>query len=47
MATAILDRLPHHCKVVKIKGPSYRLKEHTTVKEQLKRKEENLQPQEP
>jgi len=45
IATAILDRLLHHCKVVNIKGHSYRLKEHQTVKEQLKRKEENLQTQ--
>lgn len=41
VATAILDRLLHHCKVVNIKGHSYRLKEHSTVKEQLKRKEDN------
>jgi len=41
IATAILDRLLHHCKVVNIKGHSYRLKEHTTVKEQLERKEDN------
>jgi DNA replication protein DnaC len=43
IATAILDRLLHHCKVVNIKGHSYRLKEHSTVKEQLKRKEDNPQ----
>ena len=41
IATAILDRLLHHCRVVNIKGHSYRLKEHTTVKEQLMRKEDN------
>ena len=41
IATAILDRLLHHCKVVNIKGHSYRLKEHQTVKEQLNRKEDN------
>jgi DNA replication protein DnaC len=41
IATAILDRLLHHCRVVNIKGHSYRLKEHTTVKEQLQRKEDN------
>ena len=41
IATAILDRLLHHCKVVNIKGHSYRLKEHSTVKEQLERKEDN------
>ena len=28
IATAILDRLLHHCKVINIKGHSYRLKEH-------------------
>jgi len=27
LATAILDRLPHHCDVVSINGPSYRLKD--------------------
>ncbi|MFF4756905.1 ATP-binding protein, partial [Streptomyces sp. NPDC002514] len=26
LATAILDRLLHHCEVVPINGPSYRLK---------------------
>lgn len=41
IATAILDRLLHHCKVINIKGHSYRLKEHTSVKEQLMRKEDN------
>jgi len=41
IATAILDRLLHHCKVVNIKGHSYRLKEHSTVKEELNRKEDN------
>lgn len=39
IATAILDRLLHHCKVVNIKGHSFRLKEHSFVKEQLERKE--------
>jgi len=34
IATAILDRLLHHCKVVNIKGHSYRLKEHA-FKEKL------------
>jgi len=28
IATAILDRLLHHCKIINIKGHSYRLKEH-------------------
>ena len=39
IASAILDRLLHHCKVVNIKGHSFRLKEHSSVKEQLERKE--------
>ncbi len=26
LATAILDRLLHHCEVISINGPSYRLK---------------------
>ena len=26
LATAILDRLLHHCDVISINGPSYRLK---------------------
>lgn len=39
IATAILDRLLHHCKVVNIKGHSFRLKEHASVKEQIERKE--------
>jgi len=29
VATAILDRLLHHCKVINIKGHSYRLKGHS------------------
>jgi hypothetical protein len=28
IGTAILDRLPHHCRVVNIKGHSYRLRGH-------------------
>jgi len=38
IATAILDRLLHHCKVINIQGHSFRLKEHSSVKEQLERK---------
>lgn len=30
LASAILDRLLHHCDVVSINGPSYRLKDHMT-----------------
>lgn len=33
IATAILDRLLHHCRVVNIKGNSYRLKEFAQKKE--------------
>lgn len=39
IATAILDRLLHHCKVINIKGHSFRLKEHASVKEQIEQKE--------
>ena len=28
IASAILDRVLHHCTVINIKGESYRLKEH-------------------
>ena len=31
LAAAILDRLLHHCDVVSINGPSYRLKNHLAV----------------
>jgi DNA replication protein DnaC len=31
ITTAILDRLLHHCKVINIKGHSYRLRGHTFV----------------
>jgi DNA replication protein DnaC len=31
-ASAILDRLLHHCDVVSVNGPSYRLKDHITPK---------------
>ena len=31
LATAILDRLLHHCDVVAINGPSYRLKNRLTA----------------
>lgn len=35
IATAILDRLLHHCHVVNIKGNSYRLKEYKLRKEDV------------
>jgi IstB-like ATP binding protein len=31
LATAILDRLLHHCDVININGPSYRLKDRVTL----------------
>src|SRR5215211_5493802 len=31
LATAILDRLLHHCDVININGPSYRLKDRITL----------------
>jgi len=31
LATAILDRLLHHCDVITINGPSYRLKDHKAL----------------
>ena len=33
IATAILDRLLHHCHVINIEGDSYRLKEYKLRKE--------------
>lgn len=35
IATAILDRLLHHCKVVNMKGHSYRLRQHAFAKQTL------------
>ena len=35
LATAILDRLLHHCDVVAINGPSYRLKNRLTALENV------------
>jgi DNA replication protein DnaC len=32
LASAILDRLLHHCEVISINGPSYRLKDHVRPK---------------
>lgn len=33
LATAILDRLLHHCEVISINGPSWRLKDRLTTTE--------------
>ena len=35
IATAILDRLLHHCRVINIKGHSYRLRGHTFSKSEF------------
>ena len=45
IATAILDRLLHHSRVVNIKGHSYRLKEHSFAQQTFKEHEKN-QPDE-
>ena len=37
IATAILDRLLHHCRVVNIKGHSYRLRKHAFAKQGLQK----------
>jgi DNA replication protein DnaC len=46
IATAILDRLLHHCKVINIKGHSYRLRGHSItnpiIKEQGEQKNERI-----
>jgi DNA replication protein DnaC len=34
LATAILDRLLHHCEVISINGPSHRLKNRLKAIEQ-------------
>ena len=39
IATAILDRFLHHCRVINIKGHSYRLKNRCFINEDTKRKE--------
>src|SRR5258705_11767151 len=33
LATAILDRLLHHCEVIAINGPSFRLKDRVSLTE--------------
>jgi len=41
IATAILDRFLHHCRVVNIKGHSYRLRGHSITKSVIKEQEDN------
>ncbi|MBU0681462.1 MAG: IS21-like element helper ATPase IstB [Proteobacteria bacterium] len=43
IATAILDRLLHHCKVINIKGHSYRLRGHSFSKQIFKEQEQKQQ----
>lgn len=42
IATAILDRLLHHCNVVNIKGHSYRLRGHSFSKQLFKEQEQQM-----
>jgi len=42
IATAILDRLLHHCRVVNIKGHSYRLRGHSITKSTINERGEKL-----
>jgi DNA replication protein DnaC len=46
IATAILDRLLHHSKVINIRGHSYRLRGHSFAKQIIKEQDKN-QPDEP
>jgi DNA replication protein DnaC len=41
IATAILDRLLHHSKVINIKGHSYRLRGHAFAKQIFKEQDKN------
>jgi len=44
IATAILDRLLHHCRVVNIKGHSYRLRQHMFSQSALNQRPDNPAP---
>jgi len=41
IASAILDRFLHHCRVVNIKGHSYRLRGHSITRTVIKEQEDN------
>lgn len=41
IASAILDRFLHHCRVVNIKGHSYRLRGHSITRSLIKEQEDN------
>lgn len=42
IATAILDRFLHHCRVVNIKGHSYRLRGHSITRSIIKEQEDTV-----
>lgn len=46
IATAILDRFLHHCRVINIKGHSYRLRGHSIIKSIIKEQEDKLTEEE-
>lgn len=35
MATALIDRLVHHCHIINIRGNSYRMRQHTELRQAL------------
>ena len=35
MASALIDRLVHHCHIVNIRGNSYRMRQHTDLQQLL------------
>ena len=41
LATAIIDRIIHHCRIILIKGESYRMKNHNQKKANLKNAKKN------
>ncbi len=43
MASALIDRLLHHCHIVNIRGNSYRMKNHTELYKTLNYESEDLQ----
>ena len=39
MAAALIDRLPHHCRIVSIRGSSCRMKHHQELRRSMQRSE--------
>lgn len=37
MVAALIDRLPHHCHIVNIRGNSYRAREHLQLRRSMQR----------